>query len=44
MAWIPMIPEDKAEKELKNWYDNLRELWGCVNYGEEWIIYCVSTV
>jgi len=38
MAWIPMIPEDKAEKELKDWYDK------CVNHGEEWIIYCVSTV
>ena len=22
MAWIPMIQEDKAEAELKEWYDN----------------------
>ena len=31
MAWIPMIPEDKAEKELKDWYDKLREPWGGVD-------------
>ena len=28
MAWIPMIPEDKAETELREWYDKLREPWG----------------
>ncbi|GIT72496.1 MAG: hypothetical protein Ct9H300mP28_23100 [Pseudomonadota bacterium] len=31
MAWIPMIRENKAEAELKEWYDNFR------NHGEEWI-------
>ncbi len=31
MAWIPMIKEDKAEAELKDWYDKLRELWGGVD-------------
>ena len=31
MAWIPMIQEDKAEAELKEWYDNLREPWGGVD-------------
>ena len=31
MAWIPMIQEDKAEAELKVWYDKFREPWG------EWI-------
>ncbi len=31
MAWIPMIPEEKAENELKNWYDKLREQWGGVD-------------
>ena len=31
MAWIPMIQEDKAEDELKEWYDNLREPWGGVD-------------
>ena len=31
MAWIPMIEEDKAEAELKEWYDNLREPWGGVD-------------
>ena len=29
MAWIPMIPEDEAEGELKEWYDRLRDPWGC---------------
>jgi alkylhydroperoxidase family enzyme len=24
MAWIKMIPEEVAEKELKDWYDKLR--------------------
>ena len=31
MAWIPMIPEDKAERGLKDWYDKLREPWGGVD-------------
>ena len=31
MAWIPMIKEDKAEAELKDWYDKLREPWGGVD-------------
>ena len=31
MAWIPMIQEDKAEDELKDWYDKLREPWGGVD-------------
>lgn len=31
MAWIPMIAEDKAEAELKVWYDKLRESWGGVD-------------
>jgi len=31
MAWIPMIQEDKAEAELKEWYDKLREPWGGVD-------------
>ena len=31
MAWIPMIQEDKAEAELKDWYDKLRESWGGVD-------------
>ena len=26
-----MIKEDKAEAELKGWYDKLRELWGGVD-------------
>ena len=31
MAWIPMIQEDKAEAELKEWNDKLREPWGEVD-------------
>ena len=31
MAWIPMIPEDEAEGELKEWYDRLRDPWGGVD-------------
>ena len=31
MSWIPMIPEDKAEERLKDWYDKLREPWGGVD-------------
>ena len=31
MAWIPMIQEDKAEAELKELYDKLREPWGGVD-------------
>ena len=31
MAWIPMIKEDKAEAELKDWYDKLRVPWGGVD-------------
>ena len=31
MAWIPVIPEDKAERGLKDWYDKLREPWGGVD-------------
>ena len=31
MVWIPMIQEDKAEAELKEWYDKLREPWGGVD-------------
>ena len=31
MAWIPIIQEDKAETELKDWYDKLREPWGGVD-------------
>ena len=31
MAWIPMIKEDKAEAELKDWYNKLREPWGGVD-------------
>ena len=31
MAWIPMIQEDEAESELKEWYDKLREPWGGVD-------------
>ena len=31
MAWIPMIQEEKAEAELKEWYDKLREPWGGVD-------------
>ena len=31
MAWIPMIPEDEAERELKEWYDRLRDPWGGVD-------------
>ena len=31
MAWIPMIQEEKAETELKEWYDKLREPWGGVD-------------
>ena len=31
MAWIPMIQEEKAEAELKEWYDKLRETWGGVD-------------
>ena len=31
MAWIPMIQEDKAEDDLKEWYDKLREPWGGVD-------------
>ena len=31
MAWIPMIQEDKAEADLKEWYDKLREPWGGVD-------------
>ena len=31
MAWVPMIQEDKAEDELKEWYDKLREPWGGVD-------------
>ena len=31
MAWIPMILEDKAEAELKDWYDKLHEPWGGVD-------------
>ena len=31
MAWIPMIPEDEAEGELKEWYDWLRDPWGGVD-------------
>ena len=27
MAWIPMVKEGKANAELKNWYDKLREPW-----------------
>ena len=30
-AWIPMIPEDEAEGELKEWYDRLRDPWGGVD-------------
>ncbi len=30
MAWIPIIQEDKAEAELKDWYDKLSEPWGGV--------------
>ena len=31
MAWITMIPEDEADKGLKDWYDRLREPWGGVD-------------
>jgi alkylhydroperoxidase family enzyme len=31
MAWIPMIPEDKAGRGLKDWYNKLREPWGGVD-------------
>ena len=31
MAWIPMVSEVKAEAELKDWYDKLREPWGGVD-------------
>ena len=31
MVWIPMIQEDKAEAELKEWYNKLREPWGGVD-------------
>ena len=31
MVWIPMIQEEKAEAELKEWYDKLREPWGGVD-------------
>ena len=31
MAWIPMIQEDKAEAELKDWYDKLIERSGGVD-------------
>ena len=31
MAWFPMIKEDKAETELKDWYEKLREPWGGVD-------------
>ena len=31
MAWIPMVKEGKANAELKNWYDKLREPWGGVD-------------
>ena len=37
MAWIPMIPEDEAEGELKEWYDRLRDPW------EVWTTSCAST-
>ena len=30
MAWIPMIQEDKAEAELKEWYDKLLDPCGGV--------------
>ena len=31
MAWIPMINESKAEAELKDWYNKLRDRWGGVD-------------
>ncbi len=31
MAWIPMIPEQAAEGELKEWYDKLLDPWGGVD-------------
>ena len=31
MSLIPMIQEDKAEAELKEWYNKLREPWGGVD-------------
>ena len=31
MAWIPMIPEDEAEGELKECYDRLRDPWSGVD-------------
>ena len=31
MAWIEMIPEERAEGELKVWYDKLTEPWGGVD-------------
>ena len=31
MAWVPMIPEDEAKGELKEWYDKLRDPWGGVD-------------
>ena len=37
MAWIPMIPEDEAEGELKEWYDRLRDP------GAVWTTSCAFT-
>ena len=31
MEWIQVIPEDKVEGGLKDWYDKLREPWGGVD-------------
>ena len=31
MAWIPIVKEGKANAELKNWYDKLRDPWGGVD-------------
>ena len=31
MTWIPMIQEEEAESELKDWYNKLYEPWGGVD-------------
>ena len=31
MTWIPIIKEDKADPQLKNWFNKLRQPWGGVD-------------
>ena len=31
MTWIPIIQEDKADPQLKNWFNKLRQPWGGID-------------